>query len=169
MCRFSTSMVQRWWDTSWFILEKHKTWWVHKNKKGYFFPPSDSINKCQLQSRAGMMGSGNTDTVALSSLSEQNMEVKQRSEASETRHLKKPNPKTLNLSFFFFLIAQGEQHHHFLTASRETGLHPQVCWALPHIIWGTESPWVMQVFFSFFFFSLGHNLIFLSEFAEHVI
>lgn len=85
-------------------------------RKGVFFPRSDAANERRQQSRAGTMGSSSTDTVAPSSLSEQKMEVKKKSEASETSHLKKnktkKNPQNFNLSFFPH-CSWGEHHHCF--------------------------------------------------------
>lgn len=155
-------MVQRWWDTSQCILETQNLVSIEQEK--VFFPPSDSANKHQQQSRAGMMGSGNTDIAAPFSLSEQNMEVKQRAEASETSHLKIPQKTSISLFF-------PQQHQHFLI-SLLPGRWVSIPWYAEQCTILSErrrAPELRELFSFFFSFSLGHNLIFWSELAEHIV
>lgn len=83
------------------LFLKHKTWCTQQQEERDILSLSDSANTCQQESRAGTMGSGNTDPAASFSLSNQNMEVKQRTEASETSHLKPPQHTWISPLFFF--------------------------------------------------------------------
>lgn len=122
------------------------------------------------------MGSSSTDTVAPSSLSEQKMEVKKRSEASETSHLKKnkakkKNPKT-SISLFFLIAPGVSITTAFYLRCFQRGVSIPRCaeqclissegLTAPKLCFGV-------FFFPFFLFSLGHDLIFLSAFAERIV
>lgn len=105
-----------------------------------------------------MVARGNTDTAPPFCLSEQNMEVRQRAEASC-----KKNPKDLNLSFLPSAAATLPN----FTASQEMGLHPQVCWACFILSEGTRIS-ELWASFTFFFSFLGHDILIWACRAHHL-
>lgn len=145
MCRFSTSTVQRWRDTSQFILETQNLVSTSQHEK-VFFPPSDSANKLQQQSRAGTMGSANIDIAAPFSLSEQNMEVKADSWNLRNQSPKKTPQRDLNLSFLWSPSSTSTVSFQYFQGD---GAPSEMCWAMHRIIRGNKVPLSYEAFLPF--------------------